>query len=356
MSFENGWAAVNLKMTGRVPRLEFDAENHWELVKRVTGIDVSVESSEEVKARGRQAFIRAWDYDILFAALISHEELDARRTRMGHGTYAAGGIDYDAQIGCPFASVDEALAFDPLQTYGQKDKNELVKRFNTHYRESCLANPELVNMTGTYVSLFSGLLSIFGWELFLTMGGLDPDGLGLVANRYAAWMQQYFEALAESDTTVVYFHDDIVGTSGPVFHPRWYRKYIFPNYINYFKPLLAHGKKIIFISDGNYTRLVDDIAATGVAGFFLEPYNDLKYIIEHYGRTHILVGNADTRVLLNGTRSEIRQEVERVMTLGKDCPGLFMCVSNMIPANTPVENALYYNEVVEELRPRKSYL
>jgi uroporphyrinogen-III decarboxylase len=354
MSFENGWAAVNLKMTGRVPRMEFDAETHWELVKRVTGIDVAVESPEKVKAQASQAFIRAWNYDMLFAALILHEELDAKRTRMGHGTYAAGGTDYDAQTGCPFASVEEALAFAPAQTYGQKDKAELVERFNAQYRDNCRANPEVVNMTGTYVSLFSGLLSIFGWELLLTMGGMDPDGLGTVANRYAAWMQQYFEALAESETTLVYFHDDIVCTSGPLFHPRWYRKYIFPNYCNYFKPLLARGKKIIFISDGNYTRLVDDIAATGVAGFFFEPYTDLKYLVEHYGQTHILIGNADTRVLLNGARPQIRQEVERVMALGTRCSGFFMGVTNMIPANTPVENALYYNEVVEELSPRKN--
>jgi hypothetical protein len=29
-----------------------------------------------------------------------------------------------------------------------------------------------------------------------------------------------------------------------------------------------------------------------------------------------------------------------------------MSVSNMIPANTPVENALYYNEVYQELSRR----
>ena len=354
MSFENGWAAVNLRMTGRVARVEFDAENHWELVRSVTGINVSVESPEEVMTQARQAFIRAWNYDIFFSHTVAHEELDAKRTRMGHGTYAAGGTDFDNEINCPFTSEEEALAFDPLQTYGMKDKSELVERFNAHYRENYLTYPEVVNMTGTYISLFSGLLSIFGWELFLTLGGLDPDGLGVVANRYAVWMQQYYDALAESETPVVYFHDDIVGTSGPVFHPRWYRKYIFPNYKNYFKPLLERGKKIIFISDGNYTRLVDDIAATGVSGFFMEPHNDLKYFVDHYGQTHILVGNADTRILLNGTRSDIHQEVERVMTLGKDCPGFFMCVGNLIPANTPVENALYYNEVVEELSPRKN--
>ena len=34
--------------------------------------------------------------------------------------------------------------------------------------------------------------------------------------------------------------------------------------------------------------------------------------------------------------------------LGKKCPGYFMCVSNAIPHNTPVENALYYNEAYEQ--------
>lgn len=31
---------------------------------------------------------------------------------------------------------------------------------------------------------------------------------------------------------------------------------------------------------------------------------------------------------------------------------IFMAVGNHIPANTPVENALYYNEVFEQLRSR----
>ena len=40
------------------------------------------------------------------------------------------------------------------------------------------------------------------------------------------------------------------------------------------------------------------------------------------------------------------------MAIGKDCPGFIMAVGNHIPANTPVESALYYNEVFEELRQR----
>jgi uroporphyrinogen-III decarboxylase len=78
----------------------------------------------------------------------------------------------------------------------------------------------------------------------------------------------------------------------------------------------------------------------------------MRSIAEKYGRTHVMVGNADTRVLLQGSREGIRAEVERCMAIGKDCPGFIMAVGNHIPVNTPVESALYYNEVFEELRRR----
>ncbi len=101
--------------------------------------------------------------------------------------------------------------------------------------------------------------------------------------------------LAEADVPAVMVHDDIVWTSGPFIHPDWYRR---------------------------------------------------------YGTTHFFVGNADTCVLLSGTRDQIRSEVERCMSIGKACPGFIMAVGNHIPANTPVESALHYNEVYNKLSKR----
>jgi uroporphyrinogen-III decarboxylase len=63
----------------------------------------------------------------------------------------------------------------------------------------------------------------------------------------------------------------------------------------------------------------------------------------------VIIGNADTNILLRGNKPLIRGEVERCMSLGRDCPGFFMAVGNQIPPNTPVENCLYYNQVYEEL-------
>ena len=353
MSFADGWAAVHLQMPPRVPRFEPSAaEYHWPLIRAVTGLDVGLDSPPGDQLRARQAFLRAWNYDIYFAALASYNVLERKLTRMGHAEYAEGGRDFDPRIECPFRSVQEVLAFDPWQVYGALDEHDLVRQFNEHYRRQCLLYPDCVNMTGVYVSLLSGMIAVFGWEMLLLAAGTDPRGFGEVLNRYASWIQQYYNAVARCETTVIYSHDDMVWTQGPFLHPDWYRTYVFPNLKRLWAPAREAGKKIAFICDGNYTPFVDDVAACGNSGFWFEVFTDLQYVTRRYGRTHFIIGNADCRVLTFGTRAAVRAEVQRCMAAGKGCPGYFMCVSGHIPPNVPVENALYYNEVYEELSRR----
>jgi uroporphyrinogen-III decarboxylase len=96
----------------------------------------------------------------------------------------------------------------------------------------------------------------------------------------------------------------------------------------------------------------DDVVDCGVHGLVFEPCCDMRLFAEKYGKTHYFFGNADTRILLSGTKQQIRGEVERCMDIGKGCPGFFLAVGNHIPANTPTESVLYYDEVYRELRNR----
>ena len=350
MSYEDGWAALNLEMPKRVPRVEFSAHDyHWQLVRTVVGIDVTVDSPDDVKSRASSAFVKAWNYDLNFAALIGNKEFGELQTHMGHAEFAEHGADYDNELSCPFQTPEQVLRFDPWEAYGPKDKQELVRRFDEHYQAQCAKYPTCVNMTGIYPSLITGLTYIFGWDMLLLAAGTDMERFGQLTNRYASWMQQYYDALAESSAPVVYTHDDMVWTNGAIFRPAWYRKYVFPNIKKYYAPLRDAGKKIIFVCDGNYTAFMDDIAACGNTCFWFEIFTDLEAIAERYGKTHAMIGNADTRILLSNDKAAIRAEVERCMKIGKQYPGYFMAVSNHIPPNTPVDAALYYNQVYEEL-------
>ena len=301
--------AINLQMPRKIPRTEYSASFYWSLIQAVTGIPVDSSSNDVLKRKATAAFEKAWDFGFTWTTLTGGQVLEKCRTSMGHAVYAEGGTDYDTRISCPFTEAEQVLSFDPWAVYGEQDKGELTRQYNEHYDINCAEHPDQVNMTGIYVTMISGLLEIFGWEMLLEGLGEDSDRFGEAANRYASWIQQYFDALAECKAPVVMIHDDIVWTSGPFVNPAWYRKYIFPNYEKLFDPLHKAGKKILFTSDGTYDAFVDDIAACGVSGFVMEPTTDMEYIAKKYGRTHAFVGNADCRILTLGTKEDIRREV-----------------------------------------------
>lgn len=347
MSYANAWAALHLEMPDRIPRTEYSADTHWELVSRVTGIDVGPDSGPEQQRCASRAFRRAWDYGYLWNILTHNQIFDGKYTRMGHAVYAAGGVDFSGEVSALFADPEEALRLDPWELYGTRDPAALTAAYNDDYRSALAGGEDLVCMTGIYVTLISGLLEILGWDTLLTCAGMDPEGFAALADRYAGWIAQYFEALSRCDSPVVMIHDDIVWTSGPFLHPDFYRTFLFPNYRRLFAPLIERGKILLYTSDGDYTQFVDDIAACGVSGFVLEPCTDMEYIASRYGKTHSFTGNFDTRILLTGGREDIEREMKRCLDIGRPYPGFFLAVGNHIPANTPVDNALYYNELYE---------
>ncbi len=352
MSYEDGWAALNLQMPPRVPRTEYSLTQHWDVIRAVTGIQVDEHSPPEEKRRAGLALERAWNFDFRWSVWVGRGEFGDKSTDMGHAEYAAGGVDRRDTIHCPYQDPEEVLNFDFEGELGRRDHDELVRISEERYEANCAANPDAVNMTGVYITLISGFTDLFGWEMQLLAAGTDLERFGDLANRYSRWVEQYFQALAAADVPAIMVHDDIVWSQGPIFHPDWYRRYVFPNYKRLFAPIIESGKKLLFCSDGDFTLFVDDLVGCGVHGFVLEPLTDMATIAERYGRTHVFIGNADTRILLNRTEQAIRGEVERCMAIGKGCPGFFMAVGNHIPPNTPVDSVLCYNRAYEDMSPR----
>jgi len=352
MSYADGWAALNLEMPVQVPRTEYSADFHWDLIREVTGIPVSLESDSETRTRATRQFYRDWDYAFVWSILVDSGWFGDVRTRMGHAEYAAGGEDWDATVTSPFKTYEDVLAFRPLERLPKLDLAETTRRFEAHYQANVLANPDTVNMTGVYVTCISGLIDLFGWDLLLEAMGDDPVRMGELTREYGEWISVAFEALARADVPCVMVHDDLVWTSGPIFHPSWYREYVFPHLQRCIRPLAESGKRVIFTADGNYTAFIDDIVATGVHSLVMEPTTDMALIAERYGRTHSFVGNVDTRILLSGPESAIDAEVERCMAIGKDCPGFILAVGNHIPPNTPVSHAQRYDATYRRLRER----
>ncbi|OGV50624.1 MAG: hypothetical protein A2017_06890 [Lentisphaerae bacterium GWF2_44_16] len=355
MSYNSGWKALNMEFTDKVPRTEYSAHNHWELVKEVTGIDTS---KEENRKNASSEFLRKWDYAFMWSTSGAGQYLKmrgGRTTDMGHAEYAElanGRSDFRDTVQAPFKDPEDVWALDVWKEYGEFDKKTLVKDFEDTYKRISTTYPNTLNMTGIYTTMVSGLLNILGWDMFLLSLGTDEKKFAKLMDMYCEWIKQFYDACAETSIPVFMCHDDMVWTSGPFASPDWYRKNLFPKYKKLLAPLKEAGKKIIFTSDGTYTMFFDDIVDCGADMLVMEPSSDMTLFAEKYGKTHGFVGNADCRILLDGSKEDIYKEVERCMNTGKKYPGFIMAVGNHIPQNTPVDNALYYNEAYEKLSAR----
>lgn len=351
MLYEKGFAALNLEMTERVYRTEYSVFGHPRLMETVTGINLK-EASPALALEAQRKFAEAWDYCLNWNVLINRGYLGKYVSSMGHAVYAEGGVDRDDNIYELFCDEEDVFAFDPSESLPYHEEADLIRQFEENYRNTQNWIPDAVSMTGIYITCMSGLIDMLGWNMLLYSAGYDPKRFGEFTDRYMRWVERFFVALAKSDVPVVMIHDDIVWTEGAFIAPEWYRKYIFPNYKRCFAHLHEAKKKILFTSDGGYTEFIDDIADVGVNGFVLEPLTDMAYIAEKYGKTHSFIGNADTRVLLFGTKDDIYAEVKRCMDIGKKYPGFIMAVGNHIPPNTPVDSCLYYDEFCKQLGRR----
>jgi hypothetical protein len=348
VSYEIGKAALNLQWTPRVARTEY--VDNWEIVRHFTGKDPCH------YPEAWREFNDAIHLDYLWS---THDgpvpwEQRGRTTDMGHAVYMEDGSDYRRAKTSPFLDVEEVLAFNAVEEYGLvPSSDELVRCYEQWYQSAQAANDQVVS-GGYYRTLVSGAIAAFGWERLLEAAGTDPERFGekalgsifeLSMHHYRAWAQ----------TSIEFFmcHDDMVWTQGPFLRPDFYRQYIFPRYRELWGVLREAGKKVLFTSDGTFDMFLDDLIAAGADGFCFEPSNDLELLAEKCGQTHVLMGGADCRTLSFGTKEDIEQELRWVFGLAKPCPGFVFATGNHFPANIPLENALHYFALIEELGTRE---
>jgi len=339
MSFQRGWQAIHLEMPDCIPHTEY--LSHRPFIKQVTGYDSEDPSETD---RALSAIARALDYDFVWSTY--NREWGLPRTDMGRAKYYETETPWHASY--PFTSVPEVLAFNPLEVADLPSIEELTASVREHYEKGQAAYCEAVFPGGFYNSVFTWNIVTFGWELFMVAAKTDPRRFEEILEQFTEISMMVVEAHIRAEVPVFLCHDDIVWASGPAFSPAWMREYVFPRLERLWKPLREAGIKVLFCSDGNFDEFVDDLAQAGAQGFILEPLTDLKYIVERYGQTHVIMGNIDSRILQYGSPDEIRAEVKRCADLGRDCPGYFFAVGNHIPYTVPIPSIECYLEAIQE--------
>ncbi len=347
MSRERALAAINLKRSDRIPSCD-GITIHPGFLRVVSGMDPS-QNWEEAVLRCLQKL----DADVIGAGVPSYGSKPPKEFMRDEDTiyekgkaYTKMGLarsEWTIDFATRFPSVKSVLEYDPLLhenshveelAFGYQCKHEQEKAF--------FKNHALVSQ-GIYKTLFMWPIMTFGWEIFLLSAAQEPEEFGKVMERFAEVSMKHFQAWARVDDLHIFSsHDDLCMTRGPVFHPDWYRKYIFPWYAKLWMPLKQRGVKIIFRADGNEDEFIDDLVACGTDGFCIRKETNIEKIAKKYGDSKIIIGNIDTRVLTFGNAEEIEQEVRRCVAQAGDCPGYFFQASGDIPHNVPLKNVEAY--------------
>jgi hypothetical protein len=346
MSIERGLAALNLEMPPEIPRTEY--LDHPRYIQFLTGLDPN--DPAQAEEAWRQAYLKL-DYDFYWLTYDGVGLDSGRASWMGTSTYAENEQNLRGHVD-GYASVRALLDMDPVTEYPQLEGAALVadlQGFLDRTRRQC---PGAIVPGGIYNSVFTWCIRAFGWEMFMEAALDDPGRFDEIMEGFFNISQRNVAAWLQTDMPFFLCHDDIVWAAGPVFHPDWYRKNVIARYERLWEPIRRRGLKVVFCSDGNYTELVDDLAAAGADGFIFEPLTSLEYIAEKYGQTHVIIGNADCRILQRGPEAAILAEVERCYQIGRRLPGYFFAVGNHIPYNIPVENVDYYMKQIEAHRKR----
>ncbi|MBC7237662.1 MAG: hypothetical protein H5T69_17615 [Chloroflexi bacterium] len=341
MSYQIGIDTLRLKPTPRLAHTEYCS--NAALKRAVTGLPDGHPDQEA-------EFMRLWEYDFIWATNNGPEpwEERGRTTDMGHAEFLEGGVDRREPKECPFATVEEALAFDAVAEYGLTDYAWLVDFYEQYYREMQGRYPEQVFTGGYYRTLYSGAIAIFGWDMLLEAAAHRGRFAKVLDTIYHQSLHHY-RAWAETSIEVFMCHDDMVWSQGPFMHPDFYRAEVFPRYRALWKVLKDAGKLVVFTSDGDWGMFAQDIVEAGADALCFEPMMALEPVVERFGQTHCLISSkVDARTLTFGSREQIKAEVDASLELAKRCKGFMFAVGNHIPSNVPIENALWYFDYLRE--------
>ncbi|MBD3181008.1 hypothetical protein GF312_01880 [Candidatus Poribacteria bacterium] len=177
-----------------------------------------------------------------------------------------------------------------------------------------------------YGTLITRATIEFGWEPFLTASALDPQRFGRILDRFGESTMSVVKGWMEIDgVELMVIHDDIAGTRGPIMSPDWYRKYVFPWYKRIFNYIHAKGRKILYISDGNYLPVLNDILATNPDGLYIESTSmDPEEFMRAGGKDKLYLIKSDSRNIDFGNPEDIHNELKKLHRLHEEFPGMMM--------------------------------
>ena len=256
---------------------------------------------------------------------------------------------YLAIVGRPFSDVGGAREYLLRKIHMLNSNPFIAEQVRSEYHDYMKGIQNLVGDTviidWSINSGFCDCWSNLGLEIFTYLYDKSP---GVVVDYLDAVIKhnvRKVHAVADPALSpVVLIAEDFASKTGSIFSPTYLRNLHFP----YIKQLTdawhEHGIKVLYHSDGNWKKVIPDLVACGVDGFYcLEPALGMDIVeLHHAWPNHVWAGGLDGIDLMErGTPEQVRNEVHRLIleTNVLKTGGIFIDTSSEI--NPPVKPENY---------------
>jgi hypothetical protein len=178
-------------------------------------------------------------------------------------------------------------------------------------------------------------------EEWLMACALVPELVGEYLKAQAALGCLQLESLARLGVRIVWGGGDLADNHGPVYGPKFFRRYVLPCYKQIADCARKLGLKYLFRSDGNIWSIADDLfVEAGIDGYGEIDYDAGMRIPELQERYPNLTcwGNVSCKLLRLGTPSQVKDCAAQIVERCKNRGRLILGSSNAVLPGTPPEN------------------
>jgi len=193
---------------------------------------------------------------------------------------------------------------------------------------------------------FTTASMLTGLDEFLTDLVLSPDRASALLDLASRASVPLFDALMVAGALPVIVEPL---ASGSVISRETFVEFVLPRLRWEVDYLHRFDLDVLLHVCGETAREVEALGDTGADLLSLDRI-ELDRASEAVGSRCRLVGNVATTVLLEGSRRDVRDEVERAVRLGRDNPkGFVVSTGCEVPPGTPDENVKAFVETVKEI-------
>jgi len=264
------------------------------------------------------------DFPYTDAFDVAYKDLKLRRTPSATQLWV---------IDRPFKTYSELLNY--LKHYDPRsDEPRSAKEIATEYKRVHQVYQQILNGVSLvagefYLTLFTYLDIHIGLTLVSRMARQNPEVLDGLLTEYAEVARKHVEAWSMTGIKVFVSHDDIAWRGGLFFPTEWFKDHVVPLWKSIWTPIKEKGIKLIFVSDGDYRPLMDDIVQAGADGFHIEwdprlPHDAMQALAEKYARGKILIIHPSYEIMNYGDPTQAESEARWIASLAREYPAIFL--------------------------------